>query len=216
MAKSHPLHEFRVQDLVPPWQADHGAHSDETIAELLRSWNWLELCQSQPVGTEYDGVRRSTEKTKCIDCSDFFGWSYGWKICDSTLFTNRFVYKRITNLKLQPALANSRNDLPDFAGLGDFEQCSCICSFATAKGLQSQLMVWPVSALIGEEHGAIGGNCDLGICLLELSSTGKDLQRCSDGGSGAKLQSRDIRHILMEYEAIGPIQISIFLVWWSL
>ena len=73
MAKSHPLHEFRVQDLVPPWQADHGAHSDETIAELLRSWNWLELCQSQPVGTEYDGVRRSTEKTKCIDCSDFFG-----------------------------------------------------------------------------------------------------------------------------------------------
>ena len=60
MAKSHPLHEFRVQDLVPPWQADHGAHSDETIAELLRSWNWLELCQSQPVGTEYDGVRRST------------------------------------------------------------------------------------------------------------------------------------------------------------
>ena len=147
MAKSHPLHEFRVQDLVPPWQADHRAHSDETIAELLRSWNWLELWQSQPVGTEYDGVRRSTEKTKCIDCSDFFGWSYGWKICDSTLFTNRFVYNRITNLKLQPALANSRNDLPDFAGLGDFEQCSCICSFATAKGLQSQLMVWPVSAL---------------------------------------------------------------------
>lgn len=69
---------------------------------------------------------------------------------------------------------------------------------------------------IDEEHGAIGGNCDLGICLLELSSTGKDLQRCSDAGSGAKFQSRDIRHILMEYEAIGPIQISIFLVWWCL